>query len=146
MTKRTKKIVGYLFLLLAVGGVSAGYYLWNKPHRSVADAKSVEVAAAVLHTAYLSDSATANKTYTDKVVEVSGQVSKVSVNQQKQVIVLLQTAQEGAFVNCTMEGADPGAKEGAAIRLKGICSGYNGGDADLGLPGDVVLVRCYLSN
>lgn len=143
MTKKTKKTILYTLLLLAIGGGSVGYYMWNKPHRSVEGASGIKVAANDLYNAYNKDSAAANKQYTDKVVEVSGTVAKATTNQQNQVVVLLQTPQEGGYINCTMEGGNPNAKEGVSITVKGICSGYNGGDADLGLPGDVVLTRCY---
>ncbi len=144
MTRKTKKYILIALLVTLVGAVAVGYMMWNKPHRSVETADAIKVTALDLHDTYKKDSVTAKKQYTDKVVEVSGTVMKQSTNQQNEAIVLLKTNEDGAFVNCTLEGKTDAVKEGDAIRLKGICSGYSGGDADLGLPGDVVLVRCYI--
>jgi hypothetical protein len=43
-----------------------------------------------------------------------------------------------------LEGKTENINAGNAIALKGICSGYNF-DADIGIPGDVILVRCFLT-
>ena len=37
-----------------------------------------------------------------------------------------------------------GLAENKQVTLKGICTGMGMGDADLGIMGDVYLVRCYL--
>ncbi len=51
-----------------------------------------------------------------------------------------------ASVNCTMEENVNNIKAGDTILIKGICSGYINGDIDMGLPGDVFLIRCYYFN
>ena len=56
---------------------------------------------------------------------------------------MLKTAADGAFINCTMEGKIENINAGNKIVIKGICTGYNF-DADMGIPGDVILTRCYL--
>lgn len=144
MTKKTKRNILLIVLLIILIGASIGYKMWNKPHRSVDAADAVKVTALSLYDTYQKDSAAAKKQYTDKVVEVSGTVSKRSTNQQNEVILLLATGLDGAYINCTMEGKAEDIKEGSAIAIKGICSGYIGGDADMGLPGDVVVVRGYI--
>ncbi len=122
---------------------TVGYLLWNKPHRNVKDADAIETNAIDLYNVFISDSAKANATYINKVVKVSGTISDISVNQKKQRIILLKTSVPGASINCTMEKNINNYKAGDTIILKGICSGYIPGDADVGLPGDVFLVRCY---
>jgi tRNA_anti-like len=144
MTKKTKKTILVGILIAALGGAAFGYYMWNKPHRSVQNAGGVKVTAADLLSQYIQDSAAANKKYTEKVVEVSGDVVEATPNQQNQPVIKLKTTQDGAFINCTFEEKTVTANPGAKITVKGICSGYSGGDAEMGLPGDVVLVRCYL--
>jgi hypothetical protein len=144
MTKKTKKIILLGICIAALGGGGFAYYMWNKPHRGVQNASSIKVTAANLLNQYVQDSAAANKQYTDKVVEVSGEVVDASPNQQNQPVVKLKTTQEGAFINCTFEETAVTANLGSIITVKGICSGYIGGDVDMGLPGDVVVVRCYL--
>jgi hypothetical protein len=144
MTKKTKKTILLTVLVIILGGAGFGYYMWNKPHRGVKNADSIKVIATELYTQYVKDSAAANKQYTDKILEVNGEVVESTVNQDKQPVIKLKTTEDGAFINCTFEEVAATANPGTKITVKGISSGYSGGDADLGLPGDVVLVRCYL--
>jgi hypothetical protein len=146
MAPKTMKIM--LITVIAVIAVVAVtvYMTWNKPHKNVKDATAVKTTGVDLYNSFITDSARANKLYADKVVLVSGEVSQVSQNQQAQQIILIKTAVNGAFINCTMEGKAADCKTGDKISVQGICSGYITGDADMGLPGDVFLVRGYLSN
>lgn len=143
-----QKKKGIFFLLAAIAllcAASVGYLLWNKPHKNVEDAPAVRVNAAELYNLFISDSLKAKNLYADKILLVSGRVERVSVNQQSQTIIMLATGTAGAYINCTLEKAAPPVKEQELIAIKGICSGYIAGDADMGLPGDVFLTRCYLS-
>lgn len=143
MTGKAKKILSVI-AILALSGAVTGYFLWNKPHQDVADAAGKKVAATDLYQSFTSDSVSAKKNYIQQVLEVSGVVASVSKNQQQQTVVLIKTATDGASVNCTMEGPADGIKEGSTLAIKGICDGIGQGDADLGIMGDVYLVRCFL--
>lgn len=142
MNERKRTILLAIILVL-LAAATTGYWFWNKPHKDVMDADAVKVTAASLYNNFITDSAKARKLYTDKVLEVSGQISKLAINQQEQQIILIKTPVAGAFINCTMEKSSELLKEGGAVTVKGICSGYIGGDADMGLPGDVFLTRAY---
>jgi hypothetical protein len=146
MTYNSKNLILYIIIAIAIGGLVTGYTIWNKPHKDVKDAKAIPVSAVNLYNVYVADSAKAKHMYENKILWVTGEIKQVSLNQQNQQIILLKTATEGAAVNCTMEQNDPNAKAGNKISLKGICSGYIGGDADMGLPGNVFIVRCYYVN
>jgi tRNA_anti-like len=142
MNQKIKK--SFIFLaVIAIAGIVAGYLLWNKPHADIKDAESVNISALDLYNIFIVDSAKANSTFLAKVVKVSGRISGISTNQQRQQVVLLKTSIKGASVNCTMEEMPDNHKTGDSISLKGICSGYIPGDAEMGLPGDVFLTRCY---
>ena len=147
MTGKLKRNILFFLIVSVLIVFITGYLLWNKPHRDVKDADSIETSAVSLYNIFFSDSAKANITYLNKVVKVSGTISGISVNQKHQEIILLKTAVSGASVNCTMEENINinTYKEGDNITLKGICSGYITGDADMGLTGDVFLIRCYVS-
>jgi hypothetical protein len=142
---KTKKIILFTIAAFLVIGFAIGYLIWNKPHRDVKDAKGNSITAIALYDIYIADSAKAKKNYENKILNVSGVVKEVSLNQQNQQIILLKTNIDGGALNCTMEENIPNPSPGDLITLKGICSGYITGDADLGLPGDVFMVRCYLS-
>jgi tRNA_anti-like len=147
MTAKTKKIVLRTLLALVIIGAGAGFYIWkyvyNKPHQNVAEAKAIKVAATELYTAFVKDSASANKTYTGKVLEISGEVVKSELDQQQNVFVHLKAGEDGSIINCSMEEKVAPFKAGDKISLKGVCDGYNPGDTDMGLPGDVVVNRGY---
>ena len=145
MTKKTKKIILIAVLAIIVITAVTGYMMWNKPHKDVKEADAVKITAMDLYNIFITDSSKAKSFYTDKVVLVSGDVNQVSQNQQAQQIILIKTAVTGAFINCTMEEKAADCKVGDKVIIKGICSGYIAGDADMGLPGDVFLVRGYLS-
>ncbi len=143
MTKKIGKIILVSTLLILAVGLIGAYRMWNKPHKNVQDSSAITVTATELYNSFLKDSSKANELYTNNVVHVSGEVSQVSVNQQAQQVVQLKTAVAEAFINCTIEGKKVSAQAGDKISIKGICSGYISGDIDMGLPGDVFLIRSY---
>ena len=144
MRKKGNTIL-FILIALALFAIVIGYLVWNKSHFDVRDADAVKTDAIALYNSFMSDSAKANSAFLNKVVQVSGLVQDVSVNQQQQQIILLKTAVPGASVNCTMEQKSNKIKQGDKVVIKGICSGYIGGDTEMGIPGDVVLIRCYPS-
>lgn len=150
MARKTKKI-----LLLAVAGIVLigaviGYKMYNKKHFSVASASPAAAMSAIdLHKAFSTDTTVAKNKFigdeaNQKVIQVSGEVSDINKDQLQHVVIKLKTATDGAFINCEMEGNADGVIAGNKIVLKGICSGYLF-EADLGIPGDVILTRCIIA-
>lgn len=145
MLKHKKNILLALLAIIVISG-AVGFYMFNKGPVNVENARAVKTGSVALYAAYLQDSVLAKKKYTDKILEVSGLVMKVSKNQQDQVIVMLQTNEAGAYVNCTMEEKGTRLSENEQVTLKGICTGMGMSDPDLGILGDVYLTRCYLTS
>ena len=145
--KKSKLFILAGFVILVSISAILYFLFYNKSHIDIKDAEGEKIAAAALYQAFLRDTATANKLYTNKIVEVTGVIEKVSHNQQKEQIVLLNSGnKEGGNINCTMEVSDSDLKEKSTICIKGICNGYMGGEIDMGIPGDVILIRCYIGN
>ena len=150
MQRKTKKNIALILLLLIAGAASVGYYFYNKKHFSVEESTAATVIAAItLHQTFVTDSVFAkNKFIGDevnhKVILVSGEVAEVKKDQQGITIILLKTSIDGAFINCSMEGKAENINAGSKIAIKGICTGYNF-DADMGIPGDVILTRCFIA-
>lgn len=148
MTGKTKKIILVSVLGLALVGAFTGYQLYNKKHFSVQSATpSVTTTALELFTAFSSDSAKAKATFVGdennrKVIAVNGEVATLKKDQAGNTVILLKTGTDGAFINCTFEETGVAATAGSKIAIKGMCTGYNF-DADLGIPGDVILTRCF---
>ena len=144
-----RKITRSIFFIFIAGVAIAtiiGYQLWNKPHKDIKDAHAIKTTAIALYSYLTNDSSRMKSVLINKIVAASGEVKVISKNQQDQQILLLETNIPGASVNCTMEEAVNNIKVGETILLKGICIGYIGGDKDMGLPGDVFLIRCYRSS
>lgn len=142
MKKASIKNIIFVFATLVVIALPAIYF-WNKPHTNILETKAIETNAINLYKIFIADSGVAKRTYVNKVLNVSGIVKSVSVNQQHQQIILLKTSEPDASVNCTMENKVMGIKVGDQVLLKGLCVGYISGETDMGLPGDVFMVRCY---
>ncbi|MEP7230240.1 MAG: hypothetical protein ABI691_08315 [Ginsengibacter sp.] len=138
-----KKNILFVIILIILICSIAGYFLWNKPHIDVKSASAIETNANTLLGVFIDDSVGAKATYLNKVVNVSGTIKKISYNQEHHQIVLLKTSVSDASINCTMETDKEGLNIGDRVHIKGICAGYIGGDFDMGLLGDVFLIRCY---
>lgn len=138
-----KRVILISAIVIVLAAALTAYMQWNKPHKDVKDASGIKISAIELYSGFITDSVKAKTRYTDKVVLVTGEVAKLALNQQDQQIILIKTAVPGAYINCTMEEKTEAFKEGDHIGIKGICSGYIAGDADMGLPGDVFLIRGY---
>jgi hypothetical protein len=144
MNKKGRNSILLIVLLLILSGAGIGFYLYNKGPLDVHDSSAIKVSALQLYDAYIKDSAAAQKKYTDKILEVSGEVHDISLNQQQKKIILLDNGSDGAYINCTMEENAENIHATDVIKIKGICSGIGEGDADLGIKGDVYLTRCYI--
>jgi len=145
MTKKNRKIALFIFITTIVIVAIVGYSIWNEPHRDIKSADGVKISAVELYSYLTKDSATMKSKFVNNVVIVLGEVKKVLKNQNGDQIILLKTNIPDGSINCTMEEKANNVKPGNTISIKGICSGYIGGDLDMGLPGDVFLIRCYPS-
>lgn len=97
----------------------------NKPHLKVEQAKSTEITAAELSSAYQKDESRANEHYLNKALEVSGKVSGVERNQDGGSMVLLESGSPDAPVQCTMRDSGAPLPAGTRVKLKGFCTGSN---------------------
>ncbi len=149
MSRKLKKRILLALLLIVAGAATVGFYLYNKKHFSVQSSTPVAaITAALLHETFVKDSVLAKNKFigdeaNQKVIQVDGDVAAIKEDQQGNTIVLLKTGTDGAFINCTLEGKSENINAGNKIVLKGICTGYNF-DADMGIPGDVILIRCFI--
>lgn len=144
MTGKKKFLLSISILVFIV--VCIGFYMYNKGAIDVQNITGKKVSAEELYNVFLTDSAIAKKEYAGNILEVAGEIAKISKNQQNQDIILLKTAVAGASVNCTMQQTGIKIKPAGNIIIKGICSGIGQGDEDLGILGDVYLLRCYIAN
>lgn len=118
-----KILLGVLGLFVI--GAAVAVILWNKPHAKVEDQQSTAITAVALKQAYEKDEAAANKLYLNKVLEVSGTVSGLDKNQDGGSMLLLDTGDPSDEIQCTLRDKGAQAAKGAAVRVKGFCTGSN---------------------
>lgn len=136
-----KKMILILTAIALITGIGFGYYLYNKPHQSIADespAFSIDVKTIVGD--YETDEKKANDKYLGKIVEVRGLISEKTLDNKGNYNIILQ-GPDLSGVGCEFE---PNAqtsltklKEGQEVVIKGICTG---------VLMDVVLVDCVCVN
>lgn len=129
-------------LVLAIAGGGIAYYMWNKPHQNIAKTKPAHtLAAASLVEAYQADEAAANDRFLGQVIEVSGEITKVSVNADGSSQIMLKSNDLIASVTGNLQESETAQveklKAGDQVTIKGECTG---------MLMDVVLERCVISN
>ena len=120
-----KKYIWYLLMAVLAGG-AYGYYQYNRPVASLESANAdVVLEAPALLKAFETNETTANTQYLDKVIEVSGQISRIEKDGEKKSIYL-STGNEMSSVICEMESASSteGLAAGSKVVVKGKCTGY----------------------
>ncbi|WP_435415685.1 OB-fold protein [Polaribacter aestuariivivens] len=137
---KAKKIILSILILAVVGAIIA-YKIYNKPHINVADENAdITISASTILADFSSDEATANKKYLEKIIQVKGQVSDVSLSNGKG-IVTLQTDDDFGSVICHLTDKESTKiseiSKGQELIIKGICTGFLM---------DVILVKSIIIN
>ncbi len=134
-----KLITRIVIAVVVVGAIGAGvgYMMWTKPHPKAEDQKGIVITTTALAKEYATDEKAADAKYLDKWIEVTGTVSETEKNQDGGLMVVLQTEDPTAGVQCTMENKDVVVTKGENVTIKGQCSGN-------GITG-ISLTRCIKS-
>ena len=136
-----KKKLIIAVLIIGIVGAFVAYKMYNKPHVNIAKTKSdLSLTANKILADFSSDENNANSIYLDKIVEVTGTISKIKVEKKKGIIALKTNDDFGSVLahlstNATLKIND--FKEGEVITIKGICTGYLM---------DVIVVKCEIIN
>ncbi len=117
-----KKILGIIVILALIGG-AVGWYEYNKVAAKAEDVKGISIAADKLSKEYVTNEKAADSLYLNKVIEVSGTINEIDTNQDGNLMIVLQTGDPMAGVQCTMRDKGTVAAKGANITIKGYCSG-----------------------
>jgi hypothetical protein len=133
-----KKILLILVVLLVLGGIAAyvGYkYFYNKPHPDyVAKEADVKIDAKRLWVDYTMNKDIADPKYTGKVLEIEGGIMRVEESGNLVIVVFAYKrgdfGDEGIRVTMLPEyaSAAKGINPFKEVKIKGLCTGYNGTD------------------
>lgn len=134
------KLLGILVLMIFCA-VGVAFYMYNKPSVNVATSVPVyELSAKQLLSEFDTDEAKANTQYLENIIAVKGTVIEVAIEDQQGIITL---EGDGMMANVICHVALTEVqnlshlKQGDALTVKGICTGYLM---------DVVLVKCVIEN
>lgn len=145
---RVIAIIGVAGLIIG-GGI--GLYMFNMPQRDVQSTKTdYSLSSSQIVAEYLSDNEAANKKYLaadgdSKILEITGEVSKISENFKGQKVVLLKNGQDKAGVSATFLTETKnnliGITAGQIITVKGVIRSGASYDEDLELYENVLLEK-----
>ncbi len=135
-----------LLFITAIAGTYI-YREYNRRNPSVTEENTAfSVNATELITVFSKDSATANKKYLGKIIEVSGFVKSVDKDAAGGYTISLGDSVVMSSVRCSMSAdtAFLSSKTitGTSIILKGVCTGFMADD--MGLGADVILNRSVI--
>jgi hypothetical protein len=137
------KITLIILAIALIAGSSSVYYIFNKPHRNIEiETPAYTIEAESLYNEFNKDEVFANQTYVDQVVQVSGTIVELFIDEY-QISIVLSDNIEG--VSCELDSLTIDREEsiinslkiGDQITLKGKCDGF---DMIMG----VVLTRCFI--
>lgn len=151
---KRKKVIRIIAIIgvsgILIGG-GIGLYMFNMPQRDVQSAQTdYSLTSAQIVAEYLTDNEAANQKYLaadgdSKILEITGEVNKISENFNGQKVVLLKSGQEKAGVSATFfeETNDNlnGIIVGQTITVKGVIRSGASYDEDLELYEHVILEK-----
>ena len=114
-------------------------YYYNKPHVDVKKSDAAyKLTAQHLIKEYQENETNTNEKYSEKVIQIEGDVYEVTTLKGNSVVTLNDPNSESSII-CHMQAAHNKAalalKKGQKITIKGFCTGYLL---------DVIMVRCIL--
>jgi uncharacterized protein YxeA len=128
-----------LILIVLVVIVGAGFlvykYVYNKPHPDyVKEEAALTVRGKRLWTDYMMNQEIADKNYTGKVLEIEGTIMRVEEAEDMVIVVFAYRngdfGDEGIRVSMLppFHQAAKGINPFKPVKIKGLCTGYNGVD------------------
>jgi len=149
--KKVIKIIAIIGVAGLIIGGGIGLYMFNKPQRDVQSAQTdYSITSTEIVAEYLTDDKAANQKYLaadgdSKILEITGEVNKISENFNGQKVVLLRGGQDKAGVSATFfaETNDNliGVAVGQTITVKGVIRSGASYDEDLELYENVILEK-----
>ena len=141
-----KRFLAILLVIVLLATGWYGYKLYTGKVPSLTEVKTdASVNATDLIAAFEKDSASANKQYLGKILEVTGTIKSV---EKESSTVSLGNTEGNSSVRCSLDSVFvkevDALNPGSSITIKGNCTGYMPDETGLGLGSDVILNRCVL--
>lgn len=154
--KRIIKVAAILATIGILSAITVAVYMFYMPHRDVLSARAdFSVTSSTLVSEYLTNGQKANSKYlaadgNSKILEVTGQISRISEGFGDQIVVLLKGEGDRAGVNCYFEKETESAlaslSTGDKITVKGVIRSGASFDEDMGIYEHVIIEKCSIVN
>jgi hypothetical protein len=125
--KTPVKIALFVVFFIAVGGILAALYMYNKQHTDTAKTKPDYIVTSIALQKEFEDNETAaSAKYINKIVEVSGTIASVKLSENNSVSITLISGSDMSSVICTFTTLADSSKlkAGDKVTIRGECSGY----------------------
>jgi hypothetical protein len=149
--KKHIKLVLYIKLGLIAMVAIIVFFVFNKPHRDVAQtAPAFSLSATELFNNYDANEAASNKKYLDKVLQVEGKVLEIILENPAKPEAVFTTENAAGTVTCGFKPEElekvKAIKIHSTITIKGECKGFNnsGDILDLLSEKDVLFSKCII--
>ena len=151
---KKRKIIRIAAILAVSGALIGGgtaFFMFNSPHRDVLAAEAdYSLSSSEIVLEYLTDKQSADEKYlaedgNSKILAVTGTISRISENYNKEKVILIKEGQDKAGVSATLT-AETNHKaahlgQGEQVTVKGVIRSGASYDEDLGLYEHVILEK-----
>ena len=129
-SKKTVRIVLWVFLIGLIVAFASIYYVFNMPRRNLSKEKALyTLEAKQLISDFKKDETSATTKYLDKAIAVKGEIKNIRILDNQSMVFSLEDGMEG--VSCTVDSAEVANysqkladfKIGSTGSFKGRCSG-----------------------
>jgi len=147
--KKGKKIILTVSILLFVitAGAIYAYREYNRENKDLSEAMpDFTVIATQIINEFSQEEKKASAKYNGKVLSVSGTIKSIDKDEKGYYTVAIGDTASLNAVRCSMDSIHNAEatilKQGTAISVKGICTGYNADE--MGLGSDIILNRSLI--
>ena len=144
---RNKKLVWALIIFNVGFGAWLGISEYNRTNKDVSNVKAdIKITAKELIHQYEANDSSADKKYSGKIIEVSGNIKDIKKDEAGYYTVVLGDTANMSSVRCSMDTVHRQdaamLMPGSSATVRGYCTGFN--KDDMGLGSDVILNRCVI--
>ncbi len=139
-----KKIIIGLLVLGLLGGIYVWFFVYNKPHKDIANAEAdIKIEASVLSQEFKRNLDSAKLKYADKVIEITGEADFINTDDSLSTIGFNEDM--NFYISVELLETDKSELEkiklGDKITVKALFVGYLEEDPTMDLPNEIQLKK-----
>ncbi len=139
-----KKIIIGLLVLGLLGGIYVWFFVYNKPHKDIANAEAdIKIEASVLSQEFKRNLDSAKLKYADKVIEITGEADFINTDDSLSTIGFNEDM--NFYISVELLETDKRELEkiklGDKITVKALFVGYLEEDPTMDLPNEIQLKK-----